>query len=72
MFNAKLLQIQHTNAIAETTKAETTTIEEKLSEKTTDLDEIELGLFTDFEDTTALEDKQSLTVFPPIAVVCGT
>ena len=44
---------------------ETTTIEEKLSEKTTDLDEIELGLFTDFEDTTALEDKQSLTVFPP-------
>ena len=50
MFNAKLLQIQHTNAIAETTKAETTTIEEKLSEKTTVLEEIELDLFTGFED----------------------
>ena len=57
-------QIQQTTAIAETTIAETTTIEDKLSEKTTVLEEIELGLFTGFEDTTALEDKKSLTVFP--------
>ena len=28
------------------------------------LEEIELGLFTGFEDTTALKDKNSLTVFP--------
>ena len=55
--------------IAETTIAETTTIEDKLSEKTTVLEEIELGLFTGFEDTTALEDKKSLTVFSAIAVV---
>ena len=27
------------------------------------LEEIELGLFTGFEDMTALEDKKSLTVF---------
>ena len=27
------------------------------------LEEIELDLFTGFEDTTALEDKKSLTVF---------
>ena len=47
-----------------------TTIEDKLSEKTTILEEIELGLFTGFEDTTALEDKKSLTVFSAIAVVC--
>ena len=47
-----------------TTIAETTTIEDKLSEQTTVLEEIELGLFTGFEDTTALEDKKSLTVFP--------
>ena len=40
-----------------TTIAETTTIEGKLSEKTTVLEEIELGLFTGFEDATALEDK---------------
>ena len=51
-------------AIAETTIAETTTIEDKLSEKTTVLKEIELGLFTGFEDMTALKDKKSLTVFP--------
>ena len=67
-----VFKVQKTTARAETTISETTTIEEKLSEKTTDLDEIELGLFTDFEDTTALEDKQSLNVFPTIAVVCGT
>ena len=52
-----------TIAIAETTIAETTTIEDKLSEKTTVLEEIELDLFTGFEDMTALEDKESLTVF---------
>ena len=62
--------IQQTTAIAATTIAETTTIEDKLSEKTTVLEEIELGLFTGFEDTTALEDKKSLTVFSAIAVVC--
>ena len=61
--------IQQTTAIAETTIAETTTIEDKLSEKTTVLEEIELGLFTGFEDTTALEDKKSLTVFSAIVVV---
>ena len=36
------------------------------------LEEIELGLFTGFEDPTALEDKKSLTVFSAIAVVCCT
>ena len=46
-----------------------TTIEDRLSEKTTVLEEIELDLFTGFEDTTALEDKKSLTVFSAIAVV---
>ena len=46
-----------------------TTLKDKLSEKTTILEEIELGLFTGFEDTTALEDKKSLTVFSAIAVV---
>ena len=46
-----------------------TTIEDKLSKKTTVLEEIELVLFTCFEDTTALEDKKSLTVFSAIAVV---
>ena len=50
--------VQQTTAIAETTTAE-----DKLSEKPTVLEEIELGLFTGFEDTTALEDKKSLTVF---------
>ena len=60
----KIHIVQQTTAIAETTKAETTTIEDKLSEKLTVLEEIELGLFTGFEDTTALEDKKSLTVFP--------
>ena len=64
--------VQRTTAIAATTIAETTTIEDKLSEKTTVLEEIELGLFTGFEDTTALEDKKSLTVFSAIAVVCCT
>ena len=62
--------VQHPTAITETTIAETTTIEDKLSEKTTVLEEIELGLFTGFEDTTTLEDKKSLTVFAAIAVVC--
>ena len=42
---------------------ETTTIEDKLSKKTTVLEEIELNLFTGFEDTTALENIKSLTVF---------
>ena len=37
-----------TIAIAATTIAEKTTIEDKLSGKTTILEEIELGLFTDF------------------------
>ena len=41
-----------------------TILEDKLSEKTTVLEAIELGLFTGFEDTTALKDKKSLTVFP--------
>ena len=57
-------RIQHT-----TTIAETTTIEDKLFEKNTVLEEIELGLFTGFEDTTTLEDKKSMTVFSAIAVV---
>ena len=61
--------IQQTTAIAETTVAEKTTIKDKLSEKTTVLEEIELGLFTGFEDTPALEDKKSLTVFSAIAIV---
>ena len=72
LFRVSLLReltVQQTTAIAETTIAETTTIEDKLSEKTTILEEIELGLFTDFEDTTALEDKKSLTVFSAIEVV---
>ena len=60
--------VQHPTAIAETTIAETTTIEDK-SEKTTVLEEIELDLFTAFENTTALEDKKSLTIFSAIAVV---
>ena len=33
------------------------------------LEEIELGLFTCFEDTTALEDKKGLTVFSAKSVV---
>ena len=33
------------------------------------LEEIELDLFTGFEDTTALENKKSLTVFSAKAVV---
>ena len=41
----------------------------KFFEKKTVLEEIELGLFTGFEDMTALEDKKSLTVFSAIAVV---
>ena len=53
------MHVQHPNAIAETT-----TVEDKLSEKTNVLEEIELGLFSGFEDTAALEDKKSLTVFP--------
>ena len=40
--------------IAETTIAETTSLQDKLSEKTTILEEIELGIFTGFEDATAL------------------
>ena len=42
----------------QTTIAETTTIEDKLSEQTTALEEIELSLFTSLEDTTALEEKK--------------
>ena len=68
----KLKRCQQTTTIAETAIAETTTIEDKLSGKTTVLEEIELGLFTGFEDTTALEDKKSLAVFSAIAVVCCT
>ena len=41
-------EIQQTTAIVETTIAETTIIEVKLSEKTTALEEIELGLFFKF------------------------
>ena len=44
-------------------------IEDKLSEKTAALGEIELGLFTGFDDTTALEDKKGLTVFSAKPVV---
>ena len=55
--------VQQTTAIEETTTAETTTIEDNLSEKTTVLEENELGWFTGFEDTTALEDNKSLTFF---------
>ena len=64
-----VFKVQKTTARAETTISETTTIEEKLSEKTTVLEEIELDLFTGFQYTTALEDKKSLTVFSAIAVV---
>ena len=34
------------------------------------LEENKLVLFTGFEDTTALEDKKSLTVFSALAVIC--
>ena len=55
-------------AIAKTTIAQTTTIEDKLSEKTTVLEEIELGLFIGFEDATALEDnKQNHVLQRPAA-----
>ena len=36
----------------------------QIIQKMTVLEEIELCKFTGFEDTTALEDKKSLTVFP--------
>ena len=49
--------------------AEATTIEDKLSKKSTVLEEIELGLFTGFEDTTALEDQKESDSFSAIAVV---
>ena len=49
----------------QTTIAETTTIEDKLSEQTTALEEIELSLFTGFEDTTALGTKRVWPFFPP-------
>ena len=62
-------QLQRPTAIAATTTAETTTIEDKLFEKMIVLEEIEPSLFTGFEDTTTLEDKKSLTVFSAIAVV---
>ena len=42
---------------------------DKLSEKTTVLEEIELDLFTGFEDTTALEDQKESDRFSAIAVV---
>ena len=54
--------------LAATTIAETTTIKDKLSEKTIVVEEIKLGLFNGFEDATALEDKKSLTVFSAIGV----
>ena len=38
-------------------------IEDQLFEQTIVLEEIEPGLFTSFEDTTAIQDKKSLTVF---------
>ena len=53
-----------------TTIAGTTIGGQIIQKKTTILEEIELCLFTGFEDTTALEDKKSLTVFSAIAVVC--
>ena len=43
--------------VADTTIAETTTIEGKLSEKTTVLEAIEPDLFTGFEDTTAVTKR---------------
>ena len=61
--------VQHPTAIAETTIAETTNIEDKLSEKMTVLEGIKLNVFTGFEDTTALEDKKILTFLSAIAVV---
>ena len=45
--------------------AETTTIEDRLSDKETVLEEMDLGLLTGFEEETTWEDKKSLTVFPP-------
>ena len=73
-FRAKIgipytVKIQHPTAIAETTIAETTTIKDKLFKETTVLEEIELDLFTGFEDMTALEDKKCMTVFSATAVV---
>ena len=67
--HSRLDRVQHPTAIAETTITELTTIEDKLSEKTTVLEEIQLDLFNGFEDTTALEDKKNLTVFSALAVV---
>ena len=46
--------VQHPTAIAETT-----TIEDKLSEKMTVFEEIQLGLFTGFKDTTFRGQKES-------------
>ena len=57
--NIRQQLVQQTTAIAATNIAETTTTEDKLSEKPTFLEEIELRLFNGFEDTTALEDKKS-------------
>ena len=51
-------------AIAETTTAGNNHYRGQIIQKTTVLEEIELGLFTGFEDMTALKDKKSLTVFP--------
>ena len=44
----------------------TTILADKLSEKTTVLEENELILFTGFEDTTDLEDKNGLTAKPVV------
>ena len=62
--------VPHPTVIAASTIAETSTIGDKSSENTTVLEEIELGLLTVFEDTSALEHKKSLAVFSAIAVVC--
>ena len=51
------------NTLQQTTAIVETTMEDKLSEKLTVLEEIEPGLFTGFEDTTALEDQKRLTIF---------
>ena len=63
------ISIQSTTGLADMGLAETTVLAEKISEKTTVLEENKLVLFTGFEDTTALEDKKGLTVFSAKPVV---
>ena len=50
--------------IRETVLAETSGFADKLSGKMPILEEKWLVLFTGFEDTTALEDKKGVTVYP--------